>query len=136
LLSSVGTLPNFYLRIGEGAGPTWETGAHYTVIQMYNFTGSSGAGGSNSTTATDILNGDVLSQTSPLSVKLYIDNVGSSSVVKRITESDISTSSGPTYNGQNTWAFWNNDTNPITGLELVPSSGNIASGTCTLYGMN
>ena len=31
--------------------------------------------------------------------------------------------------------YWNNDTNPITGLELVMSAGTF-SGTCGLYGMN
>ena len=33
--------------------------------------------------------------------------------------------------------YWNNDTNPITGIEIVASGGGtISSGTCSLYGMN
>jgi hypothetical protein len=29
--------------------------------------------------------------------------------------------------------WWNNDTNAVTGIELVPSSGTM-SGICSLYG--
>jgi hypothetical protein len=31
--------------------------------------------------------------------------------------------------------WWNNDTNPITGFELVGNSSTIKAGTCSLYGM-
>jgi hypothetical protein len=129
------TTAGIYFLVGEGATPTWETGADYTVVGVYSDVGSSHA--VSSTTATDLTDtGTGNTNTSiPASVKMYIDNVGSSSVVKMATvqESDA-------FSGGLVWisyeSYWNNDTNPITGLEVVPSTGNIASGTCSLYGMN
>jgi len=32
--------------------------------------------------------------------------------------------------------YWNNGTNPITGLQVLANAGTILSGTCSLYGMN
>jgi len=31
--------------------------------------------------------------------------------------------------------YWGGDTNAITGLEVVPSTGTIKSGACSLYGL-
>ena len=121
--------------VGEGAGPTWENGAHYSQEGTF-LTPASGFKQTDTTIATGF-QGNSGSTTIPQSWKVYIDNVGSSSVYKMITT--ITSAYCGTCAGSNPsmlMSYWNNDTNAITGLELVPTSGNIASGQCSLYGMN
>ena len=125
LLMSVGGA-KIASNIGEGAGPTWETAAHYTNA------------GDATSTGTDLFDGNwpFFNVTTPVSMKFYIDNPGSSSVVKQFwgTEAGGLQSSTGIYSNTNGW--WNGDTNPVTGWELVGIGGTIKSGTCSLYGMN
>lgn len=132
-VSSNGTTLIF--RVGEGAGPTWETGAHYTDLLNWEMIG--GGGTNQTTTSTDLFNGGAWSSTFPVSLQAYAYNVGSSSLYKNISinEEQFSTAA-VSYVTLTGWGYWNNDTNPITGLQLLPASGNITSGTCSLYGMN
>jgi len=67
---------------------------------------------------------------------MYIDNVGSSSVVKMATFQQSTYIDGTGAAVSNNLGYWNSDTNPITGIELVTNTGTITSGTCSLYGMN
>jgi hypothetical protein len=130
------TTTSVYYRVGEGAGPTWQSGAHYT--SSYSYVGAGGNGSPAVTNATDIIGGGTYteSNTFPSSMKLYIDNVASSTVYKNIVwQYAQMVSAGAQYTDDGA-SYWNNDTNPITGLEIVPGAGNIASGTCSLYGMN
>jgi len=127
LFSSNGATPHIY--VGEGAGPTWKTATNYTNSQVW-------AGGyGSSTTAPDILwTSGSTSTTVPMLVKLYIDNAGSSSIYKNFVYDVNNPASFST--STHGWGYWNNDTNPITALEIVPSSGTISSGQCSLYGLN
>lgn len=124
-----------YYRVGEGAGPTWETGANYSISGYWVGTGYS-VSTEVKTNATDLLDPGVGSTSNPQSIKMYIDNVGSSTLYKNATLDAAIYADGAGWYNQNYVSYWNADTNPITGLEVVPSTGNIASGTCSLYGMN
>lgn len=125
--------------VGEGAGPTWETGPHYTEVELGNDANGSGPWGWGQTNAGALEGTDALPTTFSASIKIYIDNVGSSSLYKiartYVTEEKHSQSDlFIEWHGAN---YWNNDTNPITGLEVAAAGGGtIASGTCSLYGMN
>jgi hypothetical protein len=129
------------LKVGESTG--WETGANYTVVDT-----TSQAGGQ-----TDIIAGQMLGMTTstPTYLQAYIDNPGSSSIVKNVAVyiggGNTTTGGGVTSTccGYNEWSmqgagqlalfgYWDGDTNPLTGIELVPSSGTISSGSCSLYG--
>jgi hypothetical protein len=127
-------------QVGEGSGPTWETSPSYTSLAYV--TNSGGGGGVvATTTAPDLTNstGGVFAAPYSTSSMLYLYNVGSSTLYK----TSIWQLSRATDNfgavvdffelGK---GYWNNDTNPITGIEVIPNVGNIASGTCSLYGMN
>lgn len=121
--------------IGEGAGPTWESGAHYTA--SYQWSGPSDNGAGSVTTAVDwAATGATISTTAPYSMRAYMDNVGSSTAYKNITWSSASTNQAGKYYEAIGVGYWNNDTNPITGIQISPSAGNIVSGTCSLYGLN
>jgi hypothetical protein len=129
LTSATGTVINVW--VGEGAGPTWETTAHYTdsVIDLTN-----GNTGHNTAGDADIVAGDGGSD-SNFSIQLYISNVSASGVYKPATYTMFGVTSGIYYYFAG-GGYWANDTNAITGLELVASGGNLTSGSCSLYGMN
>ena len=125
------------LYVGEGAGPTWETGSTYTRQGLFTSQASGTVGGDNVTTGNGALvNSGGGSLTKPRSLRFFIDNVSSVSLAKNITSVtavyvDNLASTGYVREA----SYWNADTNAITGVELVPDVGNIASGTCTLYGL-
>ena len=125
------------LYVGEGAGPTWETGSNYTRQGLFTSQVSPTVGGDNVTTGNGALvNSGGGSLTKPRSLRFFIDNVSSTSLAKNITYVTavyVDNSSSTTYHREA--SYWNADTNAITGVELVPDVGNIASGTCTLYGL-
>jgi hypothetical protein len=139
LLGSVGT-GSIQVKVGEGATPTWETGSHYTVSLSFFATGmGANPAGSYSTTDADLTgnNPPGESTTIPGSIKLYIDGVASASRYKMATfftsiYTDTSIPSMVTVAGS---GYWNNDTNPVAALEVVPTSGTV-TGTCSLYGLN
>ena len=118
-----------YWQVGEGATPTWETGAHYTATNIYANGGTPAS--VSTTTGTDLTNaGNNLNATTPISSKMYIDNSGSSSAYKVATYQQAL--GGYIASG---FGYWNNDKSPITGIQLVTGSGTITSGTCSLYGI-
>jgi hypothetical protein len=134
------------LLVGEGATPTWETGAHYIVATEFTDVYSGGGGGASvngGTTSTDLLDwvsAPTASTTQPQTLKAYIDNVGSSSIHKNVYYNFFQEQT-PDYYQVMGMSFWSNDTNAVTGLEVTTtgdggSAGNITSGTCSLYGMN
>ena len=129
-----------YFLVGEGGGPTWETGAHYINNQLVYENGA--AGSFTYTTGATAIPGTpgLVASGGITSVILQIFDVGSSIVYKLVnynyysTKDYYSTPSGSlaAIQGQ---TYWNNDTNAITGIELVEGGGGGFSGTCTLYGM-
>jgi hypothetical protein len=123
------------LVVGEGAGPTWKTATSYIVSGVQQLAGGSFT--SEASPSGNLIPGVCNSNVNPTSIKLYIGNVASATRYKLAS-----------YNAGCYWSaapglfyfagsgYWGGDTNPITGLQLAPGSGNIASGTCSLYGMN
>jgi hypothetical protein len=117
------------LEVGESSGPTWETGAHYTSAN-YNTQVSN---------ASDVLDmaavSLALTSTSYAFLRFTINNPGSSTVYKVISGVWGGGVSEDAYGGYDeVTGWWNSDTNALTGIELVPSSGTM-SGVCTLYGV-
>ena len=121
-------------KIGEGGTPTWEA-ANYVVAGFYS--GADGASGAfHNASGSDITAGSLgaNSNTFPITLRLNIDNAASSSILKNIQfQASILTSN---YYYVTATTAYNGDTNPITGIQVLTSSGNITSGTCSLYGMN
>jgi len=127
----------YSVHVGEGAGPTWEVGANYTLVRWTEHTIDSAITTLQTTTASDMIGNLSGLNVDSISLQLYIDKVGSSSIHKYSHGSYAHWSGvSSSFEGGVLWGYWNNDTNPITGLEVNISAGNIASGTCSLYGMN
>jgi hypothetical protein len=141
IMSNSTTSPQ--IIIGEGAGPTWETGAHYTDVEVVEWNGG-GLNPTYTTTGTDIINmtGSGWSTTTPFSIKAYIDNVGSSTLYKNVTFQYIFNTSNESWGYNTGGGYWNNDKNAVTGLSVTTTgvtsgdTGTFTSGTCSLYGMN
>jgi hypothetical protein len=142
------------MQVGESTPTTWKTTAHYVQI-------SADGAGLSDILSNEVLG--MTTTGAPTYLQAYIDNPGSSTVKKMIdvfigggiTTTAVqggggtfvaSTCCGYDYAafsdtagvGANFWSnsgYWTNDTNALTGIELVPSSGTIASGTCSLYGL-
>jgi hypothetical protein len=126
-----------YFQVGEGAGPTWETTGHYTVQAYGMFHGQGSSPFTvDSLTATDMIdNGGNVNGS--LSLKGSIDDVSSSSLSKPVTFM-LSNANGATQADRESFvSYWNSDTNPITGLQIIPKTNTTTiSGTCSLYGEN
>jgi hypothetical protein len=135
LITSGGGSSYISFLVGEGSGGSfaWDTTSNYTVSYIGTYQGGT-PDTDYQTNATDLTGGVGYGSgtTIPASIKMYIDDVGSSSVVKLATWQDSIAGEQWYISGT---GFWNVDTNPITGLKLVPSAGTM-SGTCSLYGMN
>jgi hypothetical protein len=136
LITSANTvIPKFY--IGEGAGPTWETTSNYLGLVTYTYGGGNNTCNNNTVTYPFYCNGDLpAAPTAPYSLKGYIDNVGSSSVYKKIDMTEDFYWTSQTISTFRAIGYWNTDTNPVTGIELVASGGTWVSGQCSLYGLN
>jgi hypothetical protein len=125
------------LQYGEGATPTWET-ANYSFGGRYATQGGSSGNEDGASGSSIGLDGGVSNSAGAnISFKAWISNVGSSSLYKQTvaligayevssTFEDWVAASG-TYTG---------DTNAVTAIRILMSSGNITSGTCSLYGLN
>jgi hypothetical protein len=119
--------------------PTWETGG-YTVNDIFTSSGSGTVGAFNPTGATDMtaLAGNNLDTSSTAGLSLTIDlfNAASTTLYKTYQFTESFTEGG-SYLLQTGDGFWASDTNPITAIRAtVSGAGTIASGTCSLYGMN
>jgi hypothetical protein len=129
------------VQVGAGATPTWKTSNNYSMSSIYTATAFDDSSVFNTTTNNDLTGGALFSDsaTNPLSLKLYLDNIGSSSITKLATYSTAGSKDSPassygiyTITGM---GFWKGDTNPVTAIRLITTGGNITAGTCSLYGM-
>ena len=129
-----------YFQFGEGSTPTWQT-SNYNV----SFVESSSSGTANTNVYPGNANG-FLGYNGALStisgngniVTVNFVNFLSSSVYKTYVANYcyISGSAGATVNTGIFGGSYVGDTNPITAIRLFASSGNIASGTASLYGIS
>jgi hypothetical protein len=124
------------LQVGEGAGPTWEA-ASYQYANEY-FSANNGALGSNYSTSGSsiaLASTSASTATAAISGRIWIDSVSSSSAYKYVNGLFNEYYSSILYNNVDV-AEYVGDTNPITGIKILFSTGNITSGQCSLYGMN
>jgi hypothetical protein len=128
------------LQFGEGATPTWETASYrYTVGGA---TDGSSWGVTTSTSATMIqLDGGTATLTSTASwgganFQVWISNVAGSTQDKIADWTGGFGGNTPNLAMTSGAGIYTGDTNAITAFRVQFSSGNITSGTCSLYGVN
>lgn len=127
------TSTNLLTQFGEGGTPTWETANYASVAGPLN-----SSNGTNSQTATTgfiwnsialVNNGDGVQGIQ------WID--GLQSAVHKFVHgtSAISWDTSGNAGGQTMIGTYKGDTNAITAIRVIASSGNLASGSCSLYGL-
>ena len=132
---------HFLLQIGEGATPTWETGGNYWFA---NFTVNSA---SNATSATSSQSAAAINLDFNTSA-LVIGANGNYNAAYEFDFGDLAATGYKPFVFTGSWwsttpslqpewgsGAWHGDTNAITAVQLVGSSGNI-TGTCNLYQRN
>ena len=122
-------------QIGEGATPTWQTSVGSYIVNGYSTSGTGATGvntgytvtGTTSTTAW-VTQGDGV---------IYIYNIGLTGVFTTFTSTSIFMGSATTANFAHlSGAFTGDSTTAKTAIRLIASSGNITSGTASLYGIS
>jgi hypothetical protein len=119
------------VQVGEGAGPTWETGSYAVNMvsqistESFNSTNYSGF---------PMANNGIGVSGGYTALDLTFYQLGASATWNSIESGYTSTTSTPAEHSGG--GYYYGDTNTITALKVFYSSGNITSGTCTLYGMN
>ena len=126
------------LRVGTGAGPTWQTGANYRWVVNYmgaNF----GTGNHTSTAATSI---QLASSNGSLTLGNGAGKNGNAIIRFNNPEAsdfcEIHVAGSYTTQGDDHVSFWGggryNVAGAITGMQILLDSGNIASGVARLRG--
>ena len=132
LINNGGT---YLVQVGEGGAPTWQTSGSY-VSTRSQVTSNQGAAYSGTASATDLTNQTPGSTAIPMSITLEIDNVASTTIYKKAMYQISTYTDGFAYEiGITGTGYWAGDHGAITGLQVAPYSGTIASGTCSLYGV-
>jgi hypothetical protein len=132
---------SFQVQFGEGVTPTWEAGASYSYGVFLSTTQATTAtAGTNGTNTSAFILGSSanISTTAGFSnsytIKFY--NLGVAGLYKNISFQvqqmyfNVSNWSAAGFGG----GFYGGDTNAVTAIRVFFSSGNIASGQCSLYG--
>jgi hypothetical protein len=128
------------LQYGEGGTPTWETASYSWGLSFLLLSSTTPAGQNQSSTSTStgiVVNSGSQPATAGWGVdfKIWISDIDSSSLNKFATGTVMSAAGsnglyigtlGGTYTG---------DTNALTGFRLIPVTGTLTSGRCSLYGL-
>jgi hypothetical protein len=121
-----------YLQVGEGGTPTWETTGYRWGNRYVGSDASTGVTNNASdsgialTTSSGVLAGSI-------NFTGYLYNVTSTTAIKTFTANVVNHASGVSY-GNDLQGSYTTDTNAVTALRIIPSSGTV-TGTCTLYGI-
>jgi len=125
------------LQVGEGSTPTWETGSSYAYNAIYSASGGTPAASTSTTGGAILVSPDNLdnSQGEPSmwSVDLSDLAYGTSTTHKTMKWTFGYYKSGVGMATSNGAGYWGGDTNSITAVRLIATSGNIV-GSCTLTG--
>ena len=126
---------NFRLQFGEGAGPTWKTSNYQWTLHC--LTASSGSDILCSHNASDSaieVGGTINNAASGFSSVSFLHGLTAGNS-KGLETQARTYDAGDSY-FQTGGGWYSGDTNAITAIQVFMTSGNIASGTCSLYGMN
>lgn len=135
----VGILPatnavDLQVRMGTGAGPTWDTGNNYQwSLAQWSQTGAGASIGGNAVAFIKILNSLGNTATGALGTTLNLYDPLSAASHKFVDVDASYIDSSPNYNRMVSGGRYMSAT-ALTGLRFFMSSGNIASGTIRCYG--
>ena len=125
----------FEIQVGEGGTPTYETSNYWASAYLTDSGGNTGA-----YTSTGYILASASNRVDNVyggSFQAWISSVPSTATYKMIHGLYTHAYSAGSYS-QGGWfeGFYHGDTNAVTALKVLLSSGNITSGQCSLYGLN
>lgn len=127
-----------WMRMGTGAGPSWDTGNNY-VYADWRWVTTPANGGAGATAQAQILvtNGtDSIDQTATLGAcgHLYLYNPQSTTVHKAVRGDTTYINTSAVFEASEVTGRYVSTT-AVTGVRFLMSAGNIASGTIRVYGL-
>ena len=126
---------NFQMRVGTGAGPTWDSGSNYNYAEFVSTTGAGTAQASSAGTTAIVLMNNLSTAANKSSighVKLYTPS--NTSYEKAVSYQTYHAQNG----GGSTQLVGGGaylSTTAVTGVRFLMSSGNITAGTIRVYGI-
>jgi len=127
---------DLWMRVGTGGGPTWDTGANYTWAYLQYSQIPNGANlGNAGDTKMKIGNSLINTATKGASGRVELFSPQSTSVHKQFIGHLSITDSSGNYVGAQIGSLYA-ATTALTGVQVLFSSGNIASGTIRVYGLS
>lgn len=126
---------NLVIRMGTGAGPSWDSsGVYQWSLAQWSQTGSGGSAGGNADTSIRIGNSLSNTATSTWNGSYKFLNPASTASHKFVTGHYVNVDSSPNFNAGVGGGKYGSTT-AVTGVQFLMSSGNIASGTIRVYGL-
>lgn len=122
-----------YMRVGTGAGPTWDSGNVYAYTNLQFDTGSSGLRSSAGTSAYELANAVDNTATGGLSGFLRLFGPANGAKHPDWTLQETRLTGGVPLSGSGGGRYLS--TTAITGVQFFFSSGNVASGIIRCYGI-
>lgn len=122
------------LQIGEGSTPTWKTSGSYRYAQMDNVIGTVASASSGTATMFNLgLNAYNSTQAAPAIITATTGDLGYGRGTKMLNFNVGYFKIGSGLASATGSGYWNGDTNAITAIRVIATSGNL-NGTCTLEG--
>jgi hypothetical protein len=125
-----------WVQLGEGGTPTWETSGYNWGGAAYSTGGSVTGEGATNDSGFDLTISLTMSNGGTIGASAKVDLIGLAAGQRHIMTHD----SLFAYSSDNTLFIpgkatgdYTTDTNAITAIRVIASSGNLASGTCSLY---
>lgn len=119
------------LLVGTGGGPSWTSS--YQWLAIYNEPNATTPTGTGSNSATSLGTGQQLATTTPLGID-YVVYGASDAADPSVRFSAMGVNTTPSIFQESGGGF-GLTVGPVTGLQFLMSTGNIASGRCSLYGL-
>ena len=129
---------NLNVQFGEGGGPTWKTTGYNWGYPYGAVSGSTPSPGASGNTNDVGINVAYANNTAPgASFQLTILPLSSGTAKKMVTGTSIMWENADSVVlSAAIGGYYNSDTTAVTAVRLIETSGNITSGSCSLYALN
>lgn len=138
-LTPVSNKVEFLMEFGTGVGPTYDITSYNWAVTGFNTNGTNVSGANTNDSSIQLTPGVLNSQLTnnaadSCNIKLYVSNVGSSSLRKTVT-GNIAFGNGSFLYTATIGGLWQLTT-AVTAIRFFMSTGNISVGNFTLYALN
>ena len=124
------------MRFGEGSTPTWETASYYYAASSINTIAGIPVSTATSTIAMMMgVDPELGGSAIPFNLQAWIRNIASATLNKVVNFQSSYINPSSNFEVASGVAGYVGDTNVVTGVRILPSTGTITSGQCSIYGL-